>query len=211
MNIEKLPVDFEDDIINEDVNELRKYQMIQNTDGTVSFIDATDYLVTGSLFGAKEVVETNSTVNEIIEKSKFYGIKSLTTEGMEVESYQVSQDITQAAGYGYAWEEEIKVGEIINHYSHTPKINLQPNTAYRFKIKTNTAPFWGRDADYQIIDSFFDSVNGGADIKELYTYAETLSYTNDYIYVVVYNHCEHEVRLFNFSKISLKALSISDN
>ena len=67
MNIEKLPVDFKDDIINEEVNERRKYRMIQNGDETVSFEDVTDYLQRGSLFGSKEVLDTNRTVNNIIK------------------------------------------------------------------------------------------------------------------------------------------------
>ena len=38
-----LPVNFKDDILKENMNGKRRFKMIQNTDGTVSFEDVTDY------------------------------------------------------------------------------------------------------------------------------------------------------------------------
>ena len=40
----------------------RKYQMIQNDDGTVSFEDVTEYTQEGDSFGAKDINETNTEV-----------------------------------------------------------------------------------------------------------------------------------------------------
>ena len=70
MAIEKLPVDFVDDIINTDTSDKRRYNLINNSDGTVSLEDVTTYRVIGSEFGAEQVNQTNGTVNELIELSK---------------------------------------------------------------------------------------------------------------------------------------------
>lgn len=58
-----LPTDFKDDIINEGVNQKRKYRMIQNDDGTVSLEDATEYLQKGTLFGGNNINKTNEQIN----------------------------------------------------------------------------------------------------------------------------------------------------
>lgn len=59
-----LSTDFKDDVLNEDVNTRRRYQMIYNDDGTVSFEDVTAYSQVGSEFGAKEVNEERTAINE---------------------------------------------------------------------------------------------------------------------------------------------------
>lgn len=60
-----LSTDFKDDILNESVNEKRKYQMTYNNDGTVSFTDVTSYSQTGSEYGAAEVNEERQAINEL--------------------------------------------------------------------------------------------------------------------------------------------------
>lgn len=60
-----LSTDFKDDILNESVNEKRKYQMTYNDDGTVSFTDVTSYSQTGSEYGAAEVNEERQAINEL--------------------------------------------------------------------------------------------------------------------------------------------------
>lgn len=52
----------------------RKYRMIQNDDGTVSFDDVTDYVVVGTEFGAADLNE----INDILKRTKErYGYKML--------------------------------------------------------------------------------------------------------------------------------------
>lgn len=46
---------------------LRKYRQVTNDDGTVSFIDVTDYAVVGSEFGGADINATNQAVNEVNE------------------------------------------------------------------------------------------------------------------------------------------------
>lgn len=54
--------DWKDDIFTETH---RKYRMIQNDDGTVSFEDVTEYTQQGDAFGAKELNEIGDEVNRI--------------------------------------------------------------------------------------------------------------------------------------------------
>ena len=60
-----LRTDYKDDVLDTEVNELRKYQMIQNEDGTVSFVDVTEYLQVGDSFGSADINETNAEIEEI--------------------------------------------------------------------------------------------------------------------------------------------------
>ncbi len=67
----ELRTDFKDDILAEAMGGRRRYQMIQNEDGTVSFVDATEYEQMGSEFGQAEINATNAAVialqNEQVE------------------------------------------------------------------------------------------------------------------------------------------------
>lgn len=67
MAIEKLPVDFKDDIIDVSVTDKRRYHIITNSDGTVSLNDVTTYLQNGSQFGSEQIIQANEAVNEIID------------------------------------------------------------------------------------------------------------------------------------------------
>ena len=70
MVIEKLPVNFKDDVIDTSINDKRRYNLITNSDGTTSLEDVTTYEQIGSYFGAEQVNQTNSAVNELIENSE---------------------------------------------------------------------------------------------------------------------------------------------
>lgn len=72
-----LKVDFKDDILNENVNSRRKYNLIYNSDGTVSLQDATAYTQEGDLFGGGEINTTNKAVNDLGTS-----INSLTTDAL---------------------------------------------------------------------------------------------------------------------------------
>lgn len=60
-----LKTTYKDDLLDTSVNEKRKYNMIQNADGTVSFEDVTTYLQIGDSFGAADINSTNEKVNEV--------------------------------------------------------------------------------------------------------------------------------------------------
>jgi len=63
-----LKTDYKDDVLDTTQNTKRKYQMIDNGDGTVSFEDVTEYLQQGDSFGADDINDTNEEVNIINDK-----------------------------------------------------------------------------------------------------------------------------------------------
>lgn len=64
-----LPVNFKDDILEPSMGGKRRYNLIQNDDGTYSLEDVTDYTQTGSDFGAGQINATNQAVNESCDKA----------------------------------------------------------------------------------------------------------------------------------------------
>ena len=68
-SVENLSTDFKDDILHTSVNVRPKYQMVNNPDGTVSFIDVTSYAQTGTQFGAKEIIEERTVINELLQSA----------------------------------------------------------------------------------------------------------------------------------------------
>lgn len=59
-----LKTDYKNDELDTSTNEKRKYNMINNDDGTVSLEDVTTYTQTGDVFGAQDINATNEIVNE---------------------------------------------------------------------------------------------------------------------------------------------------
>jgi hypothetical protein len=60
-----LKTNYVDDVLDTNKNQLRKYQQIQNDDGTVSFVDVTEYTQVGTSFGAKDINDTNAAINDV--------------------------------------------------------------------------------------------------------------------------------------------------
>ncbi len=58
-----LKTNYKDDVLDTSVNTKRKYSMITNADGTVSFEDVTAYSQHGDSFGAAAVNSINEAVN----------------------------------------------------------------------------------------------------------------------------------------------------
>lgn len=67
MAITKLPVNFKDDVIDTSVSDKRRYNILDNADGTKSLEDVTTYTQIGSNFGAEQINQTNGKVNELID------------------------------------------------------------------------------------------------------------------------------------------------
>lgn len=59
-----LKTNFTDDILSESMNGKRQYNITENSNGTKSLEDATDYQSVGSTFSAKDMNETNAAVNQ---------------------------------------------------------------------------------------------------------------------------------------------------
>lgn len=58
-----------DDVLDTSVNESRKYTMITNSDGTVSFIDVTSYSTNGSTFTMGSINVQNGAINDMDDDS----------------------------------------------------------------------------------------------------------------------------------------------
>lgn len=69
MAINKLPVNFQDDIIDTSVTDKRRYNFIENSDGTKSLEDVTTYLQIGTDYGAKEINAQNRAINDLIDSN----------------------------------------------------------------------------------------------------------------------------------------------
>jgi hypothetical protein len=60
-----LKTNYVDDVLDTTKNQLRKYKQIKNDDGTVSFVDVTEYTQVGTSFGAKDINDTNAAINDV--------------------------------------------------------------------------------------------------------------------------------------------------
>lgn len=63
----QLRTDYKDQILDASVNTQRKYRQVDNGDGTVSFVDVTEYSQQGDSFGAGDVNATNVVVNTCLQ------------------------------------------------------------------------------------------------------------------------------------------------
>lgn len=69
----ELRTDYVDDVLDTSKNTIRKYKQIQNSDGTVSFVDVTEYLTVGTEFGAKDIndiTKANNDLNDSLSDKK---------------------------------------------------------------------------------------------------------------------------------------------
>lgn len=73
-----LKTDYKDDVLDTTQNTKRKYQMIDNGDGTVSFEDVTEYIQQGDSFGADDINDTNEEVNIINDNLNKHTISNNT-------------------------------------------------------------------------------------------------------------------------------------
>lgn len=60
-----LKTNYKDDVLDTSKNTKRKYNTIQNSDGTISLEDVTEYTQKGDDFGAADINATNAKVNEV--------------------------------------------------------------------------------------------------------------------------------------------------
>ena len=102
-----LPTNFTDDILDASMGGKRRYNLIQNSDGTVSLEDVTDYTQVGSDFGASQMNQTNQAVNESCDKSDVIETAS------DIMANQAGGKIAGAKAVKEL-EEDIQCGSFIN-------------------------------------------------------------------------------------------------
>lgn len=91
-----LPTNFQDDVLSQDMNGMRQYNDIRNSNGTVSLEDATTYVQRGSNFGAAQMNATNAAVNENMSRILDSGDDSDIT-------FSQSKAAIENASYLAAW------------------------------------------------------------------------------------------------------------
>lgn len=64
-----LPTNYKDDVLGDSMDGKRRYRVIENSDGTISLEDVTEYSQTGSDFGAFDINQTNEEVNKMLPKT----------------------------------------------------------------------------------------------------------------------------------------------
>lgn len=84
-----LKTNYVDDVLDTTKNQLRKYQQIQNDDGTVSFVDVTEYTQVGTSFGAKDINDTNAAINDV--NGKLTNVPSI--EKIEITNGKISSGV----------------------------------------------------------------------------------------------------------------------
>lgn len=96
-----LPTNYKDDILNTSVEGMRRYQMIYNSDNTVSFKDVTPYDQTGSDFGAGDINLTNQAVNQSADAGKIIDdpdTAEATTEEGYIAGVQLFNHVSSSLG-----------------------------------------------------------------------------------------------------------------
>lgn len=110
---QELPVNYKDDVLDTSMGGRRRYNLIQNDDGTVSFEDVTEYTQTGDNYGAAQLNASNKAINESVDKAKVIDslddIAANTQPGMVAGALAVSElngNLGQNAAigqYGSPW------------------------------------------------------------------------------------------------------------
>ena len=124
-----LPEDFKDDILAESMNGRRRYQMISNADGTVSFVDVTEYSQVGSDFGQAQINATNVAVNESADKNKIIDSK---------EDLLANTQAGMMAGALAVKEIRSELNENMQNSFKVIKFQLPPDTTANTKVYTAT-------------------------------------------------------------------------
>lgn len=109
-----LPVNFKDDILNSSMNGKRRYNLIQNSDGTVSLEDVSTYDQVGSNFGAGNINAINQAVNESFDKNKIVksldDISAITESGYAPDALALKEVNDSLGGLTFAQDNEGKWG-----------------------------------------------------------------------------------------------------
>lgn len=154
MSIPNLPTNFKDDILNTSVNSKRKYKMINNAGGTVSFEDKTDYTQEGSEFGAGQINATNDAINKIYsERILSLEEAALVTEpGFFVDAMVVPELIGEMDSKNFLRENDYEMTYLTIHTSYDDRVDALKNSL------VNNSQLWkqGLTATYIVSDNSDD-------------------------------------------------------
>lgn len=108
-----LKTSYTDDVLDTSKNTKRKYNIIQNEDGTVSFEDVTEYLQIGDVFSGGDLNKTNAAINNNTKNISELNSKIVTYYKLENDSAVVSSTSKQYATYNNRRFNQYDIFEII--------------------------------------------------------------------------------------------------
>ena len=160
-----LPTNFQDDVLDVTQNENRKYNMIQNQDGTVSFEDVTEYVQQGSQFGAQNVNAQNTEINAL-------NSNLTTNNGTNDVPFRFGYDLATGK-YGYILNEG--GADTVHPFksgSKVAKVTVYADASgYGVRVNdSNTVAYWTSMTLYDEDDNVITSGVGGGNIWSSYTY-----------------------------------------
>jgi len=176
-----LSTSFKDDVLDTSVNESRKYTMITNSDGTVSFIDVTTYTTQGSTFTMGSINIQNSMINnadadadsleELMDEYITAITDELTTLGVTTDATTDIDDVvtnisTMASNKYAAGVSAVKVGtavasNVLSGYTFTnaSSVGLTGTmTNYSSSVRTITCSSSSGTVTYDIADGYHTSM-----------------------------------------------------
>ena len=93
-----LPTNYVDAVLDATANTRRKYNLIENGDGTVSLEEVTTYTRVGSNFGASDINNTNSKVNTL-ESGLNTANENITNLGNNLADYSINTPLRNVTYY----------------------------------------------------------------------------------------------------------------
>lgn len=175
-----VPVNFKDDIMNSSMGGKRRYKMINNSDGTISFEDATTYDQVGSNFGAAQLNATNKAVNAAADAGKIIddldAINNVTKEGYIAGALALKQ-VNNSLGEQpqFVYDES---GKITGYKTKTGGADtVFPFSSSSYEVITKNIGTHTLDKDYKYIFIFFvhaDNYNGYLELIQISTNTGTL-------------------------------------
>ena len=176
-----LKTNYKDDI---PISDLRKYQMRDNGDGTVSFVDVTEYEQEGDTFGAGDINATNQEVNEKLDSADIVDPALATVLGFAADA--------KLTGYalGELTKNLLKITYIYNSFTMEAGVEriITPEVA-GCKINKNrivmALPFLVTASSGNKISGIFLGVESEstANVKMLSTNAQNIYVKIYYIYI----------------------------
>lgn len=113
----ELLTNFKDDILAESMEGRRRYQMITNEDGTVSFVDVTEYEQIGSEFGQAEVNAIHREINRKFDSGDVVDPLAAEESGFAADAKLTGDALREVS----AKSTHIEAGQIKTAFSNSPR------------------------------------------------------------------------------------------
>lgn len=174
---ETLPTNYTDDIMASSMDGKRRYNLIQNSDGTVSLEDVTNYTQVGSNFGAAQMNQTNTAVNNSADKNKIIDsladVSANTQGGMMAGALSVRELNNKLADSGWV---ACGMGNGLSAAEgQAPSVRKIGNTVYLRGSVTNSTSWSSHDSFLTIPSGYRPSVSARFIQWGYGTYRYTLS------------------------------------